>query len=132
MLIDLKSGRIYDRHREDLRFYALVETLAREVPPRMVASFSLEAGEAVVDDVSDGMLRTSLRRTLDAIERMVELTVEGRPPRPLPSAVPASVAASWPSCPTVTTASADDVDLVADGEVVPDGHGVGRAYADAP
>ena len=54
VLIDLKSGRIYDRHREDLRFYALVETLAREVPPRMVASFSLEAGEAVVDDVSAG------------------------------------------------------------------------------
>jgi hypothetical protein len=131
VLIDLKSGRIYDRHREDLRFYALVETLAREVPPRMVASFSLEAGEAVVDDVSAGMLRTSLRRTLDAIERMVELTVEGRPPRPLPS----------PSCfrcrelaelPEPDDASADDVDLVADGEVVPDRNGVGRAYADAP
>ena len=86
VLIDLKSGRIYDRHREDLRYYALVETLAREVPPRMVASFSLEAGEAVVDDVTEGMLRTSLRRTLDAIERMIELTVEGRAPRPAPSA----------------------------------------------
>ena len=53
LLIDLKSGRIYDRHREDLRFYALVETLAREVPPRSVASFSLEAGEAVVDQVNE-------------------------------------------------------------------------------
>ena len=30
VLIDLKSGRIVDRHREDLRFYALVETLSRE------------------------------------------------------------------------------------------------------
>ena len=30
MIIDLKSGRIVDRHREDLRFYALVETLCRE------------------------------------------------------------------------------------------------------
>ena len=67
VLIDLKSGRIVDRHREDLRFYALVETLAREVPPRSVASFSLEAGEAVVDQVSESMLRSSLRRTLDAI-----------------------------------------------------------------
>ncbi len=86
VLVDLKSGRIYDRHREDLRYYALVETLAREVPPRMVASFSLEAGEAVVDDVTEAMLRTSLRRTLDAIERMIELTVEGRPPRAAPSA----------------------------------------------
>jgi hypothetical protein len=84
VLIDLKSGRIYDRHREDLRFYALVETLARGVPPRLVASFSLEAGEAIVDQVGEAMLRTSLRRTLDAVERMVELTVEGRPPRPGP------------------------------------------------
>lgn len=86
VLIDLKSGRIVPRHREDLRFYALVETLARGVPPRSVASFSLEAGEAVVDQVTDAMLRSSLRRTLDAVSRMIELTVEGRPPQPPPSA----------------------------------------------
>jgi hypothetical protein len=86
VLIDLKSGRIVDRHRDDLRFYALVETLAREVPPRSVASFSLEAGEAVVDQVSASMLRSSLRRTFDAVSRMIELTVEGRPPQPTPSA----------------------------------------------
>ena len=85
LLIDLKSGRIVDRHREDLRFYALVETLAREVPPRSVASFSLEAGEAVVDQVNEAMLRSSLRRTLDAISRMIELSVEGRDPKPPPS-----------------------------------------------
>jgi hypothetical protein len=137
VLIDLKSGRIYDRHREDLRFYALVETLAREVPPRMVASFSLEAGEAVVDEVGEAMLRTSLRRTLDAIERMIELTVEGRPPRPGPSAGcfrcrELAAAAELDERAESEVASGDDVDLVADGEVVPDGHGVGRAYADAP
>jgi hypothetical protein len=85
VLIDLKAGRVWHRHRDDLRFYALVETLAREVPPRTVASFSLEAGEAVVEHVSEVMLRTALRRTLDAIERMIELTVEGRAPRPAPS-----------------------------------------------
>ncbi len=128
VLIDLKSGRIYDRHREDLRFYALVETLAREVPPRMVASFSLEAGEAIVDDVNEGMLRTSLRRTLDAIERIVELTVEGRPPRPGPGLG----CFRCRELAEVPEPSGDDVDLVADGEVVPHGHGVGRAYADAP
>ena len=84
--IDLKSGRIVDRHREDLRFYALVETLAREVPPRSVASFSLEAGEAVVDQVNEAMLRSSLRRTLDAIARMIELRRRG-PPRRAPPGV---------------------------------------------
>jgi len=85
VLIDLKAGRIWHRHREDLRYYALVETLARQVPPRMVASFSLEAGEAVVEQVTESMLRSALRRTLDAVERIIELTVEGRPPRPGPS-----------------------------------------------
>jgi hypothetical protein len=131
VLIDLKSGRVYDRHREDLRFYALVETLAREVPPRTVASFSLEAGEAVVDEVTEGLLRTSLRRTLDAIERMVELTVEGRPPRPAPSAG-CFRCRELAELPDSDDPSADDVDLVTDGEVVPDRHRVGRAYADAP
>jgi hypothetical protein len=128
VLIDLKSGRIHDRHRDDLRFYALVETLVREVPPRAVASFSLEAGEAVVDHVTEAMLRTSLRRTLDAIERMVELTTEGRPPRP-------GAGGACFRCRQLSETdppSARDVDLIADREVVPDFLGVGRAYADAP
>jgi hypothetical protein len=128
VLIDLKSGGVSHRHREDLRYYALVETLVREVPPRAVASFSLEAGDAVVESVSEGMLRSSLRRTLDAVERMIELQVEERSPRPVPSAGcfrcrDLAVAAA--------EASADDVDLVADGQVVPDGDRVGRAHADA-
>ena len=45
----------------------------------MVASFSLEAGDAVVEMVTEGMLRSSLRRTLDAINRMIELQVGGTP-----------------------------------------------------
>ncbi len=109
VLIDLKSGRIIDRHREDLRFYALVETLVREVPPRTVASFSLQAGDAVVDQVTTAMLRSSLRRTLDAVSRIIELTIEGAPPKPGPSA-------GCYRC----RASADHADLVADGEEVED------------
>ena len=35
VIIDLKTGRSSPRHRDDLRFYALVETLARELPPRL-------------------------------------------------------------------------------------------------
>lgn len=85
VLIDLKSGRSHPRHREDLRFYALVETLAREVPPRSIATFSLEAGEASVEPVTEASLRSALRRSLDAISRIIELTVEGRPPLPPPS-----------------------------------------------
>ncbi len=84
VIVDLKSGRIVPRHRDDLRFYALVETLCRDVPPRKLATFSLDSGAAVVEEVTTTALRSALRRTLDAIERMVELRVEGREPRRTP------------------------------------------------
>jgi RecB family exonuclease len=84
VIVDLKSGRIVARHRDDLRFYALVETLCRDVPPRKLATFSLDSGSAVVEEVTTTALRSALRRTLDAIERMVELRVEGREPRRTP------------------------------------------------
>ena len=80
VIVDLKSGRIAPAHREDLRFYALVETLCRDVPPRKLASFSLDSGVAVTEEVTLGLLRSSLRRTLDAVERMIELRSESRPP----------------------------------------------------
>ena len=84
MIIDLKSGRIMPRHRKDLRFYALVERLCRDVPPRKLATFSLDSGAAVVEDVAPAHLRSALRRTLDAIERMIELRAEGREPERTP------------------------------------------------
>jgi hypothetical protein len=80
VIVDLKTGRVSPRHREDLRFYALVETLRSGVPPRKLASFYLDAGEAHVEDVTEVLLRTAARRTLDAIHTLIELTVEGRPP----------------------------------------------------
>ena len=80
VIIDLKTGRPNVRHRQDLGFYALLETLVRSVPPRKVATFYLDASEAQVEDVSERLLRTSVRRTLDAINAIVELQSEGRPP----------------------------------------------------
>lgn len=80
VIIDLKTGRSGPRHRQDLGFYALVETLVRGVPPRKLATFYLDAGEAQTEDVSERLLRTAVRRTLDGINAMVELGSEGRPP----------------------------------------------------
>jgi CRISPR/Cas system-associated exonuclease Cas4 (RecB family) len=80
VIIDLKTGRAGPRHRQDLGFYALVETLVRSVPPRKLATFYLDAGEAQTEDVSERLLRTAVRRTLDGINAMVELGAEGRPP----------------------------------------------------
>jgi len=80
VIIDLKTGRPNVRHRQDLGFYALLETLARSVPPRKLATFYLDAAEAQVEDVSERLLRSAVRRTLDGINAIVELESEGRPP----------------------------------------------------
>lgn len=80
VIIDLKTGRPNARHRQDLGFYALLEMLARSVPPRKVATFYLDAAEAQVEDVSERLLRSAVRRTLDGINAIVELEAEGRPP----------------------------------------------------
>lgn len=80
VIIDLKTGWVSPKHREDLRFYALVETLRTQVPPRKLASFYLDAGEPVVEDVTERVLLTASRRMLDAVHAEIELTVEGREP----------------------------------------------------
>ena len=79
LIVDFKTGRVIARHREDLRFYALVETLSRLVPPRRLASFYLDSAQPIIEDVTEGMLRSTLRRTLDGINALIELKVEGRP-----------------------------------------------------
>lgn len=98
VIIDLKTGWVSPRHREDLRFYALVETLRTQVPPRKLASFYLDAGEPVVEDVTERILLSASRRMLDAVNAEIELRVEGRPPVKRPG-----VSCRWcplaPDCP---------------------------------
>jgi hypothetical protein len=80
VIVDLKTGWVSQKHREDLRFYALVETLRTQVPPRKLASFYLDAGEPVVEDVNERLLMTASRRMLDAVNAEIELRIEGREP----------------------------------------------------
>ncbi len=80
LLIDFKSGGRSFHHRDDLRFYALVQTLRQSVPPRKLATYYLDYAEAEAEDVTEGALQAALARTLDGIERHIELTVEGRDP----------------------------------------------------
>ncbi|MCU1388347.1 MAG: hypothetical protein JWL72_1685 [Ilumatobacteraceae bacterium] len=86
LIVDFKTGRVVPRHREDLRFYAIVETLYRQVPPLKLASFYLDAAPPIVEDVTENMLRSTLRRTLDGVHALIELRVEGRPPTKSPGA----------------------------------------------
>ena len=50
------------------------------MPPRKLATFYLDAAEAQAEDVSERLLRTAVRRTLDGIHRIIELQAEGRQP----------------------------------------------------
>src|SRR5205823_2100555 len=43
LIVDLKTGRTYANHVDDLRFYALVQTLRIGVPPFRVASCYLDS-----------------------------------------------------------------------------------------
>ena len=81
VIIDLKSGRPSLTHREDLRFYALLETIKLGVPPRQLASYYLESGRAHPEEVTVALLRSAVRRTIDGVTTMVELRRGDRPPR---------------------------------------------------
>ncbi len=80
LIIDFKSGGRSPHHRDDLRFYALMQTLRHAVPPRKLVTYYLDYADSDVEDVTEGMLQAALHRTLEGIARHVELTVEGREP----------------------------------------------------
>lgn len=80
LIIDFKSGNKSFQHRDDLRFYALVQTLRHSVPPRKLVTYYLDYSENEVEDVTEGTLQSALARAVEGIERHIELTAEGRTP----------------------------------------------------
>ena len=85
VIVDLKTGlRQSHVHREDLRFYALLETLKLGTPPRALATYYLESATFDVEEVDENLLEVALRRTVDGIHRYAELHGHlGRPAEPL-------------------------------------------------
>jgi hypothetical protein len=81
VLIDFKTGGFSPAHIDDLRFYALLETLKIGTPPRLLASYYLEAGQPHPEAVTVGLLEATLARTVDGVAGMVELLYGGREPR---------------------------------------------------
>ncbi len=83
VIIDMKTGRPNLHHRDDLRFYALLETLKLGVPPRKLASYYLDSARAQPEDVTVDLLDAALRRTVDGVVKAIELRA-GRPPLVVP------------------------------------------------
>lgn len=73
VIIDLKTGWPSPMHREDLRFYALLDTITLGVAPRKVASYYLDEAVAHAEDVSEGSLVAAARRTAAGVLRLIEL-----------------------------------------------------------
>ena len=78
LLVDFKTGSPHHTHADDLRFYALLETIRMGVPPFRVASYYLEAARWHHEDVTDDLLRSTAHRVVQGVTKLVELQVDGR------------------------------------------------------
>jgi hypothetical protein len=78
LAIDLKTGRAWPEHAEDMRFYALLLALRFGVPPYRVATLYLDSGEWQAEDVDARVLEHASDRVVEAI-RAVSASDAGRP-----------------------------------------------------
>ena len=77
VLIDLKTGGFSPQHLDDLRFYALIEAIRLGTPPRRLATYYLDQGRFVPEDVTEDLLFSTVARVTDGVERIL-LLVGGR------------------------------------------------------
>lgn len=63
-IVDFKTGDQRASHRQDLHFYALVETLRAGSPAYRVATHYLDGGTYCLDDVDEPILRAASRRVV--------------------------------------------------------------------
>ncbi len=73
VFVELKSGATRAQHLDDLRLYALLETLRIGVPPRRLAVHGLDGGTLVVVDVSLDVLEAAVLRTIAGLRKLLEL-----------------------------------------------------------
>ncbi len=92
VIIDLKTGSRSGTDPEDLRFYALIETLSVRVPPLGIGSFYVAEGRIEHEAVTVDVLQSAIRRTVEGIARYIELHTDEREPHRHPGP-----ACSW--CP---------------------------------
>ena len=78
VFIDLKTGRRNHSHRDDLRFYALVETLRFGTPPRTLASYYLDESRLSTEHVTADLLWSAADRVIAGCERFVQLTTQNK------------------------------------------------------
>ena len=80
LLVDFKSGAAHRSHVDDLRYYALLDTIRSGVPPFRVASYYLDSARWHHEDVDEDLLEAAAHRVVEGVIKLVELTVDKRPP----------------------------------------------------
>lgn len=80
MIVDTKTGNPSFSDLDDLRFYALLETLRTGVPPFQWANAYVSAGRLEVERYSEAILWTSLRRLIDGIQKIARLELDHKEP----------------------------------------------------
>lgn len=80
VIVDLKTGSFQPAHRDDLRFYALLDTLKVGIPPRLIANYYLDSGRIEPEEVTEAVLDTAAARTVDGVRAMVEVLSGDREP----------------------------------------------------
>ena len=109
VLVDLKTGGFSPGHLHDLRFYALIETIRLGTPPRLLATYYLDQGRFVPEDVTEDLLLSTVARVVDGAHRIVELRAGTDDVKVIPGP-----ACRWcpalPDCDEGRRHQADDVD----------------------
>jgi hypothetical protein len=79
LIVDLKTGRSYPHHLDDLRFYALLQTLKVGVPPYRVAGYYLDSATFHAEDVTPATLEIAAGRAVDGVRKIARLLQEEGP-----------------------------------------------------
>jgi hypothetical protein len=80
LIVDFKTGGGYPTHVDDLRYYALLETIRNGVPPFRVASYYLDSATFRCEDVDRDVLDAAVARTVAGVAKIVELHLHDREP----------------------------------------------------
>jgi hypothetical protein len=115
VIIDFKTGRASRMHIDDLRFYALLETIRVGVPPFRLATFSLDSGTWQAEDVDVDILAATIRRVVAGAAKLAEVGATDARPAVLTPGPACRWCAAADSCPSGRRHLEDsDVDISAD------------------
>ncbi len=119
LIVDFKTGSPRRDHVDDLRFYALLETLRCGVPPFRVASWYLDSGHCHHEDVDEQLLDAAARRLVDGARNLHEL--QGGRPATLQAGPACHYCPARDNCAAAASPSGSDGQLVHRGGARPSG-----------